>query len=156
MKRLMALLLASMSLSAVAQPSPHHFTLEPAQTVAGHTVNLRVDSDNGCYPANTFNVTRDGTTVTVNNLLSDTLPCEPQWQTPRIVELGSFEPGQYLVIVETCVNAPGNPCSVWANLPLTVFGASSMRFTVPTLTRLGAMGLMVLVLVVGWWVQRRG
>lgn len=145
------LLLAASTISA--QPADFQFSLSTASAVAGAEVNLRIDSDTNCYPANTFEVVRNGSTVTVSNTLSDTSPCAPDWQTPRFVNLGAFDAGQYEVVVVTCVNAPVNPCSTWATLPLTIYGGSR-HVVVPALSTLTMIGLLVIVAGVGLLARR--
>ena len=80
--------------------------------------------------------------------LSDTVPCSPQWLTPRWAELGHFQAGTYEVVMTTCTNAPPpDQCRIDARLPLVVF--EPQRFTVPTLTRGIEMILAVCLVIAG-------
>lgn len=126
----------------------HTYTLEPPVSPAGSPVRLRVDGDSGCFPANALFVSREANTINVKATLSDTVPCSPQWLTPRWAELGHFQAGTYEVVMTTCTNAPPpDQCRIDARLPLVVF--EPQRFTVPTLTRGIEMILAVCLVIAG-------
>jgi hypothetical protein len=146
--RLFALFVLLTASAISAQPAGYQFSLSPPVAIAGGDVDLRIDSETGCYGGNTFEVVRRAATVIVTNSLSDTSPCAPAWQTPRFVNLGSFEAGQYEVVIVTCVNSPTNPCSTWATLPLTVYRENE-PLAVPMLSFATSMGLLVLVAAAG-------
>ena len=152
-----AFVFALLALCASEVAAQSTYTLEPAQARAGDAVTLRIDNPAGCILVSPFgiNVSRTGDVIAVEMQQTDTVPCPPEWATPRFVALGTFESGNYQVEVTTCTNSPppDPPCRLRATLPLTVFGVSSTTFTVPAVSW-GA--LATLLVAIAWLARRAG
>jgi hypothetical protein len=153
---ILLLLLLGLACPAMAQTV---FSLDPAQAMAGETVNLRVDDPFGCFSGGLPEIVRDGSVVAVRFYIDDSVPpggCPPTWMTPRTHSLGTFTPGIYEVRVTTCTNAPPTlpPCELHTSLTLTVFGSSGTTFTVPTLSDVATLGLVLLMMTMGVLVAR--
>lgn len=158
--RALVLLLLLIGVMGEAQ-SQTSYSLDPAQAPAGTTMNLRVDDTSGCFPFGGFvTIERNGNTVTATGWTEDFLPpggCPPEWTTPLSYSLGAFTSGSYEVEVVICTNSPfPDPCTARATLPLTVFGNSGVKFTVPTTSGAIAIGLALAIMAIGALGARRG
>ena len=136
------------------------FSLEPVPAQEGQVVTLRVDDSTGCTPFGAPTIIRDGNVVTASFLQDDAQqppPCMPQRVAPRTHSLGPFMAGSYTVRVEYCgALPPPNQCSVVFALPLTVFGNTGARFTVPAMSGAVAIAFTFLLMVIGALSSRRG
>lgn len=135
------------------------FSLDPPHGRAGRVVSLRVDDTFGCFPSDGLtSVERNGNTITTTAWIVDSAPaggCPAQWIAPRFFPLGTFTPGYYEVEVVLCTSSPApSPCTVRATLPLAVFASSGDRFTVPALSGVAAIGLVLAIVLVGSLVAR--
>jgi hypothetical protein len=123
------------------------FTLQPSVILVAGVTQLRIDSADGCYPADGSQIEAAPGVIDVSFTIAD-FACLPAWSTPRFVALGPFPAGSYDVRITECTNAPIDPCTLRQTLQLTVGGGVPQATPVPAFSQLGAMLLALAIVVV--------
>jgi hypothetical protein len=143
-------LLSLLAASPAFADATDTFQLTPATVSIHQMVVLQVDSDDGCYEADSGRLEQNGRHIDVVLTLADYSPCQPTWRTPRVFSLGTYLPGTYTVRVTECINAPIDPCTLHSSLTLEVSRATDAR-PVPAVSWAS---LLVLASMMGLAVRR--
>jgi hypothetical protein len=136
------------------------FSIEPFHPTSSDQVRIRIDLLGTCDPTTgSASVDLDAHVISVAISTADT--CNPSnpahTATPRYIPIGQLPPGVYTVQYDACFfpPLPEPPCSVFRTESLVVYGVSATPHSVPTLSWLGVVAVVVGVFCGMLWTRKR-